>query len=181
MHLNILFLDIDGVLNLEGSRHPDVFAPGCVRELRRILDHNPRNHVVFSTAWRIGFPFFVLGGLWQRHGLPSDRVLGRTPILRNADRGVEIEQWLEDASVRHPDHRIQRIAVLDDVAEPVLRHLPEDAVFPCDPRRGLTAGIAEAIIRRFGDAPAPPARVTSRRGNPPRRAAVLTAPWMALA
>jgi hypothetical protein len=50
MLLNILFLDIDGVLNPDKDNHPHVFAPECVAQLQRILDAVPTSHVVFTTT-----------------------------------------------------------------------------------------------------------------------------------
>ena len=149
MQLNILFLDIDGVLNPRNTRHPHVFAPDCVVQLRRILDARPETHVVFSTTWRTGLPFFVLGWLWHQHGLPLKRVLGRTPDIQHDRRGDEIRKWLDDASRSAPQHQIRSYAVVDDEAEPILETIPSQAVFACDPRHGLNEDVANRVIRHF--------------------------------
>jgi hypothetical protein len=149
MLLNVLFLDIDGVLNPEKTNHQHVFAPGCVRQLRRILDHNPQTHVVFSTSWRTGFSFFVLGWLWRQHDLPLQRVIGRTPEIENEMRGAEIQRWLDNAPLRSKEHKVGRYAVLDDEVAPILEDIPAHSVFACDPWDGLTEEVADGVIRHF--------------------------------
>ena len=163
MQLDILFLDIDGVLNpVNDTKHPHVFAPEAVTQLRRILDARPEAHVVFSTTWRTGFTFFVLGWLWHQHDLPLKRVIGRTPDISVYKRGDEISQWLADAPRRAPQHKIRRYAVVDDEVEPILKKIPKQAVFACDPWHGLTKEIADRVIRHFSE-PEPIAKIQKAR------------------
>lgn len=149
MLLNVLFLDIDGVLHPDQSQHQHVFAPACVRQLRRILDASPQTHVVFSTTWRTGLPFFALGWLWRQHNLPLQRVIGRTPEIQLDQRGAEIQQWLNKAPLRSKEHQVHRYAVIDDEVAPILENIPEQLVFACDPRFGLTETIADRVIQHF--------------------------------
>jgi HAD domain in Swiss Army Knife RNA repair proteins len=149
MQLDVIFLDIDGVLNHDKENHPHVFAPDCVTQLQRILNHNAQAHVVFSTSWRTGFSFFVLGWLWHQHDLPLQRVIGRTPDIQNDRRGEEIRQWLKDAPVRSKEHKIRRFAVLDDEPEPIMEIIPRQNVFTCDPWHGLTKEVADGVINFF--------------------------------
>jgi hypothetical protein len=149
MLLNVLFLDIDGVLNPDKTNHQYIFAPECVRQLRRILDADDQTHVVFSTSWRTGLSFFVLGWLWHRHDLPLKRVIGRTPDIKAEMRGAEIQQWLDDAPLRSKEHKVRRFAVLDDEAEPILENIPARSVFACDPWHGLTEEVADRVIGHF--------------------------------
>lgn len=151
MLLNILFLDIDGVLNPDKANHQHIFAPSCVRQLRRILDAHPATHVVFSTSWRTGFSFFVLGWLWRQHDLPLQRVIGRTPEIETGLRGAEIEQWLQNAPLRSKDHKVARYAVLDDEVEPILENIPAESVFACNPWDGLTEEVADRVIAHFSE------------------------------
>lgn len=160
MQLDILFLDIDGVLNPEKTQHKHVFAPDCVAQLRRILDHSPQTHVVFSTSWRTGFTFFVLGWLWHQHELPLQRVIGRTPEIQPEMRGAEIQKWLANAPLRSREHKVRRYAVLDDEVEPILENIPARSVFACDSSRGLTAEIANRVIRHFSEPADLPRRVS---------------------
>ena len=150
MTIDIIFLDIDGVLNpINDTNHPHVFAPDCVAQLRRILAARPEAQVVFSTTWRTGFTFFVLGWLWHQHDLSLQRVIGRTPDIRHDRRGDEISQWLTDATRIAPQHKIRRYAVVDDEVEPILEKIPGKAVFTCDPWHGLTGEVADRVIRHL--------------------------------
>ena len=149
MHLDIIFLDIDGVLNPDKNERRDVFDPGCVQQLRRILDAQPAAHVVFSTTWRVGYTFFVLGWFWREHNLPLNRAIARTPDIHPDRRGEEIQQWLADAPRLAPKHKIRRYAVIDDEPEPILEKIPKQHVFICDPRHGLTEDVADRVIRHF--------------------------------
>ena len=78
MELDILFLDIDGVLNPDKGDYPHVFCPDCVFQLKRLFRACPDLKIVFSTTWRLGVPFFALGWLWRQHDLPLKAVAGRT-------------------------------------------------------------------------------------------------------
>jgi HAD domain in Swiss Army Knife RNA repair proteins len=149
MLLDVIFLDIDGVLNPDKDKYPHVFAPDCVTQLRRILNVRPDTHIVFSTTWRTGFTFFVLGWLWHQHNLPLSRVIGRTPDIHPDRRGEEIKKWLADAPVLAPQHKIRRYAVIDDEPEPILEQIPRRHVFTCDPWQGLTGDVADDVIRHF--------------------------------
>lgn len=149
MEINVIFLDIDGVLNPDKTNHQHVFAPDCVKQLRRILDDSAQTHVVFSTSWRTGLPFFVLGWLWRQHELPLQRVIGRTPEIHTDKRGMEINQWLQNAPLRSKEHRVRRFAILDDEVEPILEVIPDRCVFACDPWHGLTEEVADGVIRHF--------------------------------
>jgi hypothetical protein len=149
MEINILFLDIDGVLNPDKSTNRQVFAADCVAQLQRILDATPQTRVVFSTSWRIGFPLFALGWCWREHNLPIKRILGRTPDIQYDRRGQEIRQWLNEAAARYQEFQIRRYAALDDEVDPILEHLPPNTVFACDPWHGLTPEIADRVIRHF--------------------------------
>jgi len=162
MLLDVIFLDIDGVLNPVQTKHPHVFAPDCVQQLRRILDASPQIHVVMSTSWRTGFPFFVLGWLWHQHNLSVQRVIGRTPDIQNDRRGEEIQKWLADAPLRTKEHQVRRYAALDDEPEPILEVIPRQHVFTCDPCHGLTSDVADRVIRHFA-VPEPSAKPSKQR------------------
>ncbi len=153
MEMDILFLDVDGVLNPDKESHEFIFAPDCVKQLRRILDHHPQSYVVFSTSWRTGFSVFTLGWLWRQHDLPLKRVIGRTPDIETESRGVEIHQWLADAIRYRQVDKMRHYAVLDDEVDPILEHIPAHSIFACDPWHGLTEEIANRVIRHFAAPP----------------------------
>jgi hypothetical protein len=151
MQLDILFLDIDGVLNPYGTRHPHVFAPECVAHLKRLFAACPELKVVFSTAWRLDTSFFVLGWLWRQHDLPLRAVIGRTADVDPSQRGVEVRKWLTDSPTMFAGCRIRRYAALDDEPEPILEQLPPDSVFRCNPSTGLSGKTTDQLIRYFSE------------------------------
>jgi hypothetical protein len=157
MEINVIFLDIDGVLNPDKTPNPKVFARECVVQLNRILDADPQARIVFSTSWRTGFPLFALGWCWREHDLPMKRILSRTPDIRNDRRGDEIAKWLADAPALYPEFPVRRYAALDDEVEPILEKIPAHSVFACDPWHGLTLEVADRVIRHF-NAPDPVAK-----------------------
>jgi hypothetical protein len=162
MQLDVIFLDIDGVLNPDKDKYPHVFAPDCVAQLRRILDVRPAAYVVMSTSWRTGFSCFALGWLWREHELPLQRVIARTPDIQLNRRGQEIRQWLDDAPRLAPQHKIRRYAVLDDEPEPILEVIPRQHIFTCDPWHGLTSDVADRVIQHFSG-------VTASKPGKPRK------------
>jgi hypothetical protein len=149
LNLDILFLDIDGVLNPDKSKSSSDFAPECVAEIRRLLAACPHTKVVFSTSWRLGFPFFVLGWLWHHHDLPLQSVIGRTPVVADDQRGQEIRKWLQDAPTLHLGCNVRRYAALDDEIEPLMGWLPRGNLFRCDPHEGLTPDVTTRLIQHF--------------------------------
>lgn len=146
---NLIFLDVDGVLNPIDGSHEHVFAPDCVRSLKSILEAVPNVRVVWSTSWRSGFSLFRLGWLWSHHGLDHELVLGGTPELESQDcyavRGREIAQWLAGRTLPLARLRLNRYAVIDDEMEHLQREVPAENLFPCEPQVGLTAAIARSV------------------------------------
>jgi len=149
MQLDILFLDIDGVLNPYETRHRHVFAPHCVKQLKRLFEARPQLKVVFSTAWRLDTSFFVLGWLWRQHELPLRAVIGRTPNIAPSQRGEEVRKWLEDSVRTLPGCKVRRFAAVDDETEPLLEALPPSTVFRCNPDEGLNEDVTNRLIRHF--------------------------------
>ena len=149
MQLDILFLDIDGVLNPDKAKYTASFDPSCVAELKRFFAARPDTRIVFSTSWRLGFPFFVLGWLWHHHDLPLQAVVGRTPAIAPDQRGREVRKWLQDAPTLHLGCKIRRFAALDDEIEPLMGWVPRPSLFRCDPCHGLTPAITDQLIRHF--------------------------------
>ena len=149
---NLIFLDVDGVLNPVDGSHEHVFDSGCVQNLKLILDAVPNTRVVFSTSWRSGFTLFRLGWYWKHHGLDQELVLGGTPELQAEVgyevRGKEITQWLAGRSLRIAGLELSRYAVIDDETELLRSDIPAVNLFHCEPHAGLTASIA-LLVKQF--------------------------------
>lgn len=154
-----LFLDIDGVMNSVGSlfycgylqwkaglSHEDSlevganrhFCPIAATALRLILKECPEVRIVISSSWRYSAMDFV-ERLFLEHGLPWDRVIGRTPKWGKI-RGDEIAEWLSS------NGPIDDFVIIDDDTDmgdllPYLVHT--------DNTCGLTMRQAISIIARF--------------------------------
>ena len=117
--MNILFLDIDGVLtsmksqagpkveilwSLEEERLVDDFDPDCIDRLKRILKETGAS-VVISSSWRERFTLETLIKHFEGFGVTG--IIGMTPVLKD-HRGKEIQAWLDE----HKD--VDRFVILDD-------------------------------------------------------------------
>jgi len=104
----IIFLDIDGVLNVIPQGHDEygaIFHPHFVDNLRYIIEHTGAKLVISST-WRMS-GLKIMREMWEKRGLPGE-VIDITPTAVDVvdrgtvdyydlvDRGYEIQQWLDD-------------------------------------------------------------------------------------
>ena len=119
--MNIIFLDIDGVLNSRkfikqciANNIPadDVIDPIAVARLNKITDATDAKLVISST-WRLPFlwlnDFKGLCALLHSHKITAD-VVGMTPDL-NLDhgRGIEIQKYIDECGFN-----INKFIILDD-------------------------------------------------------------------
>lgn len=102
----IIFLDIDGVLNVGYPGHDEygrLFHPEFVDNLKRIIDETGAK-IVISSTWRYG-GIQRMKDLWTHRSLPGE-VIDITPdcndlyreglfeFIDSIERGHEIEHWL---------------------------------------------------------------------------------------
>lgn len=141
---NIIFLDIDGVLNHShfGKNENDKFgfADDCIQNLKMILIKVPDTKIVISSAWK----HFVMQGLvdrdtldWRqtlchRLGVPRDVIIGDTPDLPDADRSWEIEAWLSENKTKVG---LGTYVILDDECTGLKLTFPNNVV-DCDIKTG---------------------------------------------
>jgi len=110
--MNIVFLDIDGVLNNMASAQRlktfDLFDQANVAALNRILEV-PDTFIVVSSAWRVGRTIEKLQEILTLQGVQG-LVYDVTPrkVANFATRADEIQAWLR----KHPE--ATRFVVLDD-------------------------------------------------------------------
>jgi hypothetical protein len=136
--VNVIFLDIDGVLNT----HKTVERwRGCIGIDQVLAQRFSRLQqatgacVVLSSTWR-------LSRNWKanmhRNGVTG--IIDKTPDLRGRIRGEEIQAWLD----AHPE--VHLYAILDDVRD-LLPHQPlfRTSFF----RGGLTEEIAQRVLLHF--------------------------------
>lgn len=162
--MNILFLDIDGVLN---SKQLFLMRKGCEISsnkaefeedieymkaytdpnnmwcLKYILDNVPDLSVVLSTSWRNLFDMEAFRELFQHYGLDANRIIGKTPQRLSSERVHEIHMYLDD------NKDITKWAVLDDHVIFNLEDVDKANEFLTDSWIGLMMIDAFKIIRHF--------------------------------
>jgi len=116
--MKVIFLDIDGVLNVmnqERDRYGSLFHPHLVDNLRRLVEETGAK-IVISSTWRWSGLHWI-ESMWKDRKLPG-KVIGITPTRvdpelverhydPDADRGYEIQQYLED-------NKVDRYVIIDD-------------------------------------------------------------------
>lgn len=115
----ILFLDIDGVLNVIGQGNDEygqIFHKHFEDNLRWIIDQTGAK-IVISSTWKM-MGLRRLQDMWKDRGLAGE-VIDITPcevdviergtceFYDQVDRGFEIQQWIDD-------HEVERYCIVDD-------------------------------------------------------------------
>ncbi|MCO7186091.1 HAD domain-containing protein [Tenacibaculum sp. XPcli2-G] len=158
--MNILFLDIDGVLNSrqwhssENCKILEItvkrfFDPACVEYLNKIVNET-ETKVVISSSWRILRSLQNLQDLFKSIGF-TGKIFGKTEDLSIFEpdtpnlRGVEIQNWIKD-NQKHFKTPIKYV-IIDDENE-FFSH-QEQFFFQTNPDIGLDTTITEKIITFF--------------------------------
>jgi len=143
--LDILVLDIDGVLNTREDLLQEVkITKTCMEQLERIVETTGCK-IVISSSWRcLGKKHIVrmFNQALGRVGLAVRAIVGMTPSrLKDSDlRGDEIQAWLD----QNPN--VGKIVILDDDVD--MGHLMGHLV-RTDPTIGLTPEIADVVIAQL--------------------------------
>lgn len=114
--MKIIFLDIDGTLNVIPQGHDEfggIFHGHLVENLKHIIEETGAK-IVISSHWRMN-GLQVMKDMWRTRNLPGD-VIDVTPNLYDHwnpntidfGRGDEIKKWLDE----HPD--ITGWVIIDD-------------------------------------------------------------------
>lgn len=148
---NIIFLDIDGVLNCEihyrNSLKPPPTASReefkdyhiCKERLGWLNDlcAETESGVVISSTWR-GDGLEEMRKLFRRNGATFD-IIDVTPYCKCRNRGCEIKQWLE-GNVKNifgeDEWKFHRYVIIDDDSDMLLRQAKH--FFQTDGYSGLT-------------------------------------------
>ena len=160
--INILFLDIDGVLNsarffkeeyekwsLNGRPQEgaykwcrDKFQKSSIKELNRIIKKVPDLKIVISSSWKNNNTLYELKEkLFKQAGINPDLVIDMTPNLGIIHRGKEIIEWLN-----HNKYNIINFVILDDNTD--MDEL-SDKLVKTTWAEGLTEKEADEIIKRL--------------------------------
>ena len=156
--MNIIFLDIDGVLNSEefAERHYketgkglfmyDFLDPFAVDSMKKFLDKHPDIRLVISSSWRYGdvhntVDFFRSNGMSPL----ADYVIGETPRSYSMERGKEIQWFLEHIGtdvmgdfIIDNDIKIDRYVIVDDEDFDMLDFQKENHIVKIDRLYGIT-------------------------------------------
>lgn len=174
---NIIFLDIDGVLNCELFYNSKQFADykEAKRQLRKDvkagkiekLDYyssqicrerikwlndlckETDSKIVVSSTWRSGKTIEELQEIFNYCGATFE-VLDKTGHCECRIRGVEIHKWLEDNCTKHfgvHSHDFYCFAIVDDDSDMLLWQ--QNHFFQTDTYSGLTPNTCYKIKRFF--------------------------------
>jgi len=149
---DVLFLDIDGVLNnywMERDLgHCFRYDSTNVDALNNLLRRHGSLCIVISSTWRLYFSLENFPHLLSVGGVDYDliRIIGMTPTGKIAPqfRGDEILSWL-----KHTNYPVRQFVVVDDlpISNPGL--LPN--FVKTDPEVGLTLKDVDRIMALFGE------------------------------
>lgn len=128
--MNIIFLDMDGVVNsqesfkriyeskefkqkcLEGRIIPEYIDPILRTRINEILSTVPDCKVVWTSSWRMGLrnSKVFIEGVYNKCGFNEGSFLSFTPILYKF-RFVEILEWLR---LFGDNYNIEKCVIIDD-------------------------------------------------------------------
>ena len=163
--MNILFLDMDGVCNCLNylkwykakfhRKYPytsEFVVPHLAERVTTICTQCDCN-IVWSSSWRELYTMEHAKQLFNRKGLPGDRLVGFTPSLNTypnngnyVPRGREIRFFIFNNILDQP---ITKAAVLDDDPDAGLELPPCCKFFQTDYENGLTEKLMHKVIKYF--------------------------------
>lgn len=114
MITKVIFLDIDGVLNVYPQGHDEygsTFHDHFVANLKRIIDATGAK-IVISSTWRMS-GLLIMKEMWAKRNLPG-KVIGITPnhMMKTGStlqRGKEIDEFMSTYN-----NHITNYVILDD-------------------------------------------------------------------
>lgn len=125
--MNIIFTDIDGVLNLEPVDKYQWNRTSI--DLYNALCKEFKLHPVITSTWRVNHTISSLQKIFTKQGIITP-IYDVTPILYDEGRGAEIEHWLFN-------NTHNKFVVIDDhVRDLITFGIPN--VIKCDGRFGFT-------------------------------------------
>ncbi len=89
--MNIIFTDIDGVLNPHWRKKWDKTAIKLYNQLCKEFNLKP----VVTSTWRINHTIEELQEIFTKQGIEVE-IFDYTPDLDMVDRGLEIKTWLDN-------------------------------------------------------------------------------------
>lgn len=139
--MKVLFLDIDGVLNLyPNPSRSGLFDKQTCINLEFVLNRVPDLKIVISSSWRT-YGLEVMRDFLSSNGIDPRRIIDVTGHEQSTDnkdhRGFQVECWLK----RNPS--VKKFVILDDESDFVpLKH----KLVKTDKYAGLTQLAAEKVL-----------------------------------
>lgn len=149
--MNIIFLDFDGVMDtasydmfLVRNGMPEcdefgrpVFDPGCIVNLKQIIDATAAD-VVVTSDWKYLDSYKDLLEMWRQRGMPGFM----TDVTPNVSkhRGDEIARWLEECKVEC------NYVIIDDLDSENFNKDQHDRLVTVNPYYGLDKEAAQKSI-----------------------------------
>lgn len=153
--MNIIFLDIDGVLNCQIYYQSDAFSKKdehpynqiCKERVKWLnkLCEDTNSKIVISSTWRMSGIDYCKNVL-SKCGATFD-IIGATPIDPSRVRGVEIKKWIETEKCNFPIWGVKNYAIIDDDSDMLLEQ--RHNFFHTDNYSGLTPNTCYKITRFF--------------------------------
>ena len=159
--MNIIFLDIDGVLNCqdyyrsdrynrENSTYPlSEIDPFRIELLNDIVNQTGAK-VVLSSSWRHNRTIEEMMGILNECGFKGE-IIDFTPCSRCSMcfRGNEIQKWIENNKelLGKPYHQFNTYVIIDDDSD--MLYWQRNNFYHCDGYSGLTPNMAYKIINFF--------------------------------
>ena len=151
--MNIIFLDIDGVMrthnsDLNWSRELNqpvpnpfkrLFSKEAIENLNYLVNLTS-SKVVITSTWRMYYTLTELKNLFRERGFIGHIV----DVTNTGDtRGEEIVEWLNG-------HKITNFVVIDDNIKDILNRIPDCKVVKCNPLNGLDDQIFDKVLDILG-------------------------------
>lgn len=131
----ILFLDIDGVINVYGDNGNE--EP--LRQLLRIIE-TTKCRIVLSSMWRLDGLDAAESAMRSKLEYKGPKLYDMTPDLKGAPRGNEIAAWI--ASSIEP---MTCWAVVDDIGGDEMKYVQQRFI-QTNPRIGIDEFAADCLI-----------------------------------
>ena len=160
--MKVIFLDFDGVLNSQGSfiyesnrrkKHKEQGVKGQVNEtlcnvntanFQYVLDQYPEVKIVISSTWREIHELDWLRAKLESYHVDGSRVIDRTPKdYKDANRGLEIQQWLD----LHPE--VTHYVIIDDNDWGIIEAHPSQKFVRTSWASGFTFDHAEELSAKL--------------------------------
>lgn len=139
--MKVLFLDVDGVLNMHSSGGPMALNKKRIKELARVVETTGCK-LVLSSTWRKLDD--AKRKLRNHLGYKGMKIYSQTPadyFVERQVRGDEIQMWLDN-------HTVECYAIVDDDGDMLDHQRP--FFVQTDGNQGLTAEKADALIEILG-------------------------------